>query len=137
MATDDQVNDTGRVKEVKHVNVITPNLPPGVLEKMTQYLMDQGLLIEAGFAALRKNNISPNAPIEQLNDLRLTFFAGAQHVFASIMHGLEEGDEPTPKDMERMNKIAEELRVFAEQFEAAQKQRAEAAARMSPTAGSA
>ena len=54
---------------------------------------------------------------EQLHEMRLAFFAGAQHLFASIMSVLDPGSEPTDADMERMSNIDTELRAFIQDFE--------------------
>lgn len=60
--------------------------------------------------------IPDNASEIQLDEMRKAFFAGAQHLFASIMVVLDLGSEPTDKDMERMNRINDELSQFAEEF---------------------
>jgi hypothetical protein len=95
------------------VNSVTPAVSRETLEKLTASLTDQGLLIEAGFSGLC---ISEGAPEQQLHDLRIAFFAGAQHLFSSIMTVLDPEDEPTAQDLGRMNKIHEELQRFSEQF---------------------
>lgn len=48
--------------------------------------------------------------------MRKAFFAGAQHLYASIMSFLEPGQEPTEKDEKRMEAIDKELRDYYEQF---------------------
>jgi hypothetical protein len=45
-----------------------------------------------------------------------TFCAGAQHLFGSIMSVLEPGDEPTDKDLQRMDLIHKELDAFIKDF---------------------
>jgi len=79
-------------------------------------LTDEGKLIEAGWIAMRIACIPDNASEIQLDEMRKAFFAGAQHLFASIMVVLDLGSEPTDKDMERMNRINDELSQFAEEF---------------------
>jgi hypothetical protein len=98
------------------VNSVTPAVSRETLEKLTASLTDQGLLIEAGFSGFRALCISEGAPEQQLHDLRIAFFAGAQHLFSSIMTVLDPEDEPTAQDLGRMNKIHEELQRFSEQF---------------------
>jgi len=48
--------------------------------------------------------------------MRNAFFAGAQHLFSSIMTILEPDAEPTEKDMQRMDLIDKELRAFINDF---------------------
>lgn len=80
-----------------------------LIDEITTKLVDEGKLIEAGFAALRVMCIAQNAPEAQVSDMRMAFMAGAQHLFSSIMNILEPGKEPTEKDMHRMQLISEEL----------------------------
>lgn len=87
------------------------------LERMSRELTDQGKLIEAGWVGLRIAAIAPDAPALQLEEMRNAFFAGAQHLFGSIMNILDSGEEPTEKDMERIGLIDAELRAFIQQFE--------------------
>lgn len=89
------------------------------LEKLSKALTDQGLLIEAGFVAMRHLAMRKDASELQVQEMRRAFFAGAQHLFASIMTVLDEGedDEPTDADMRRMDQIAAELERFRAQLE--------------------
>jgi hypothetical protein len=57
-----------------------------------------------------------DAPKIQLQEMRQAFFAGAQHLFSSIMTILEPDAEPTDKDLERMDLIDKELRAFINDF---------------------
>ena len=84
------------------------------IEKLTKDLTDKGLLIEAGFVALRHMAIAKDATDEQVDEMRSAFFAGAQHLFASIMAFLDPGpdDEPTEDDLRRMSLISDELDRF-------------------------
>lgn len=86
------------------------------LEKLSKALADQGLLVEAGWVGLRAAVVDRNASDTQLEEMRIAFFAGAQHLFASIMTILEPGEEPTEKDMERLSLINNELRRFADEY---------------------
>lgn len=83
------------------------------LEKLSRDLTDQGRLIEAGWISLRLMAIDPHA---QLDEMRMAFFAGAQHLFASIMTILEPGAEPTEKDLQRLGLIQAELDKFISEF---------------------
>lgn len=86
------------------------------LERLSRELTDQGKLIEAGWLGLRVACELENAPKIQLEEMRNAFFAGAQHLFSSIMTILEPDAEPTDKDLERMDLIDKELRAFINDF---------------------
>jgi hypothetical protein len=91
-----------------------------VLERLSRALADQGRLIEAGFVGMRLACDLQDAPADQLRELRMAFFGGAQHLFSSIMTILEpgeDGEEPTDKDLERMSLISAELDAFIKEFE--------------------
>lgn len=96
-----------------------PGLSPADMEKLMRGLTDGGLLIEAGFVSLRLAAMAKDASEEQIKEARMSFFAGAQHLFASIMGILEPGgDEPTENDLKRMSLIADELDRFIKHYEA-------------------
>lgn len=83
------------------------------VEALTAGLVDQGKLIEAGFASfLIYSYGGQQLPAEQAKELRQTFFAGAQHLFGSIMTFLDGGDDPTDRDMNRISLIDKELNDF-------------------------
>lgn len=82
-------------------------------DAVVKALMDQGKIIEAGFALMRMQAISPTAPQIQVDEMRFAYMAGAQHVFASMMSGLDPDHDPTPADMRRMALIANELDAFS------------------------
>jgi hypothetical protein len=97
------------------------DLVAGVANK----LADDGRLIEAGWVGLKLAAIPKDAPQVQVDEMRLAFMAGAQHLFASIMGILDPGEEPTDADLRKMDLIAAEL----------DKVRGELAARYYPTKG--
>jgi hypothetical protein len=86
------------------------------LERLSRELTDKGKLIEAGWVGLRIAAIPLDAPAVQLDEMRNAFFAGAQHLFSSIMSILEPDAEPTEKDLERMDLIDRELKAFINDF---------------------
>lgn len=86
--------------------------------RVTKELADQGKLIEAGWAGYRLMVLPPDAPQIQIDECRLAFFAGAQHLFASIMTMMDEDREPTDSDERKMDLIHRELQIFGAQFEA-------------------
>lgn len=82
------------------------------LERLSRELTDKGKLIEAGWVGLRLAAIPENASKEQLQQMRKAFFAGALHLFSSIMVILDEDREPTEADLRRMSLISDELETF-------------------------
>lgn len=79
---------------------------------LTEKLVDQGKIIEGGWVGLKAAWLHPDAPPEQVDEMRKAFFAGAQHLYASIMTVLDSGEEPTDRDMRRLANIATELDDF-------------------------
>lgn len=75
---------------------------------------DQGRLIEAGWRAYRKFILPRDASDQLADEAQMAFYAGAQHLFASIMSGLDPEHDPTDADLRRMDLIERELRVWAE-----------------------
>jgi hypothetical protein len=88
------------------------------LVKLTRSLMDEGKLIEAGWIAMRLACIPLDAPAVQLQDMKMAFMAGAHHLFASVLGGMEDDNEPTATDMRRMELIDAELMAFTEELKA-------------------
>jgi len=87
------------------------------LERLERELTDKGLLIEAGWVGYRLAVISPNAPPIQLDECKLAFFAGALHLFHSLMTIMDPGEEPTEADVNKMDLIDKELQKFGREFE--------------------
>lgn len=94
-----------------------PGVSPEFLQQVTRELTDKGKLIEAGWIGLRLAAIPADAGALQLDEARTAFFAGAHHLFASVMSILDPGDEPTEADMNRLELIDAELREFITEFE--------------------
>lgn len=90
---------------------ITPELR-AMVDAITAKLADEGKIVEAGWQGMRLMVLPPNASAVQVSEMRKAFFMGAQHLYASIMSFMEEGEEPTDQDMDRMNKIHNELEAF-------------------------
>lgn len=86
-------------------------------KSVERQLMEKGLLVEAGFAGLRALVIAKNAPELQVQEMRLAFFAGAHHVFNSIITALDNGDEVTEADLRIMNNLSDELESFRSEWE--------------------
>lgn len=73
---------------------------------------DQGKIIEAGWVSYRHKIVPASAGAVQIEESRRAFFAGAHHLFASIMTVLDPGAEPTESDLKRMDHINDELDAF-------------------------
>jgi hypothetical protein len=87
------------------------------LEQLSRRLADEGKLIEAGWVALRIQTIPLDAPAVQLQEMRMAYMAGAQHLFSSIMTILEPGQDETEADLTRMDLIHKELETFSKELE--------------------
>lgn len=68
-------------------------------------------VVEVGWCAFQILCLQ-GVPADQLADFRVAFFSGAQHLFAAIMGIMEDGKEPTERDMDNMDAIHEELQSF-------------------------
>jgi hypothetical protein len=87
------------------------------LEQLSRRLADDGKLIEAGWISLRVQTLPLDAPAVQLQNMRMAFMAGAQHLFASILTILEPGAEATDADLGRMELIHQELEAYRQELE--------------------
>jgi hypothetical protein len=81
-------------------------------QDMMETLTQQGKIIEGGFASFHITVISPDAPPIQICEMRKAFFAGALHLFTSILMLLDENAEPTSKDIQVLELIQKELENF-------------------------
>lgn len=88
-----------------------------IVESATKELTDKGLLVAAGFEGLRAQAIPKDAPQVQIDEMRSAFFAGAAHLFHSVMTVMESGEEPTANDMRRMEMIEKELQGFLAEYQ--------------------
>ena len=88
-----------------------------ILGKLHRDLVDEGTLIEAGWIGMRLACVPEDASEVQISEMRMAFFAGAQHLFSSMMQIMDADEEPTAKDLKRMDQIDAELRRFASEFE--------------------
>jgi hypothetical protein len=88
-----------------------------MLIELSRRLTDEGKLIEAGWIGLRLAAVDPGASEDQIREMRMSFFAGAQHLFSSMMSVMDADAEPTEKDMQRISLIDAELREFIADFE--------------------
>ena len=86
-------------------------------DALAKKLVDDGKLIEAGWAIFQGLTVPREASDVQRREMRLAFMAGAQHLFASIMNVLDPGEEPTDRDMRRLDSIHAELHKVREELE--------------------
>ena len=91
--------------------------PEQIAEAVTKTAADDGKLIEAGFNALHTLAIAPDSPQIQVDEMKLAYMAGAQHLWASIMSILDPGEDETPGDMMRMALIQAELDSWKQTLE--------------------
>jgi hypothetical protein len=85
-----------------------------IAEEIAKRMSDEGKLIEAGWVSLRMLAIPDDAPQVQVDEMRMAFMAGAQHLFHSIIGILDPGEEPTDRDLKRMELINAELMAFVD-----------------------
>lgn len=78
-------------------------------------LVDKGKCVEAGWESF-KSTLPPDFSQNQFEAMRLAFFSGAQHVFASTLEILSEEDDSTGDDIKRIDLIHQELRQFIDMF---------------------
>lgn len=90
-----------------------------IADKLSKSLADEGSIIEGGWVGfcLAVTPKGQTMPQIQHDEMRKAFFAGAQHLFASIMSILDPGSEPTQRDLDRMTLIHEELEAFRKNLE--------------------
>ena len=93
--------DEERAKRIKEIAL-----------EMATHAVKEGKLIEAGWSAFRIIIIHPEATAKQLENARMAFFAGAQHLYGSLISVLDPGAEPTANDLIMMEKIHNELEAW-------------------------
>jgi hypothetical protein len=91
-------------------------IPKFLLDHIAKKMTDDGKIVEAGWQGFKTTVLPYGADENQILVMRTTFFAGAQHLFASIMSILDAGQEPTDADMLRMDKIHQELKAFEQEL---------------------
>jgi len=84
--------------------------------QLSKVLADEGKLIEGGWVVLR-SMIPPDASQAQIDEMRLAYMAGAEHLFASLLTILDPGTEPTDADLRRVDLINEELNVWRDEIQ--------------------
>lgn len=70
-------------------------------------------VIEALWMDYRKKVMPRDCHPTQVEETMKAFFAGAMGLFSTVVGSLDEGEEPTERDLAFMDSIAEELKEFA------------------------
>lgn len=84
-------------------------------EAITKQLANEGRLIEGGWRALMILCKLETAPEVQKQEMKRAYYAGAQHLFSSIVNIMDEDREPTAGDLHKMDLIHSELEKWAEE----------------------
>lgn len=87
-----------------------------VVDEATRRLIAEGKIIQAGWVSYRRVVMPANCSAVQVDETRKAFYAGAQHLIASMMRTLDPGEEPTSEDLARMDHIHAELAAFGEEL---------------------
>ena len=69
--------------------------------------------VAALWASYRAEVLPPDAPRVQVEGCRAAFYAGACALLSGLLDSIDEGDEPSVRDLANMARIADELRRFA------------------------
>ena len=80
---------------------------------ITMKLAREGKILEGGWRAFELICVAENMPDVQRSDLRIAYYAGCQHLWASMMGIMDPGEEPTDADMNKMELIDNELKAVA------------------------
>ena len=75
--------------------------------------------IEMAWNEYREMVVADDASEVQLNETKMAFFGGAAILFQALMIGLDQGKEPTEKDMQMMKNVIEELDEFGKAMDRA------------------
>jgi len=95
------------------MTTLTPEQEREIAEAMKE-MADKGMLVAAGFAAFRIIALNNSIDRDKIAEMYTAYMAGAEHLFTTIMSILEPGEEPTDKDMDRMQLIHDELQRWRE-----------------------
>jgi hypothetical protein len=88
-----------------------------IATEVSKRVADDGRLIEAGWTGYRVLVLPADASAVQIDECRMAFMAGSQHLFSSLMNILDPGEAETQGDIHKMELIERELRVFGREME--------------------
>lgn len=80
--------------------------------ELARIATDRGHLVELGWISMLLHVIPKDSSPTQVSEMRKAFFLGAEHLYASIITVMDEGEGVTEKDLERMANIHDELQAF-------------------------
>lgn len=86
-------------------------------QQLVEEAAKQGKLILAGWLALKLQAARGGATKQQLENLRMAYYAGAEHLFSSLMNIMDPNEEITNADMEKMGLISNELQAWREEVQ--------------------
>mgnify|MGYP003404629770 CR=1 FL=1 len=84
---------------------------------VTNAAADAGAIMAIGFAAFVAT-AKPPIPDDDLRRWRDAYFAGAQHLWASVFDVLDPDKEPTERDLRRMDLLHHELTAWRDDINA-------------------
>lgn len=85
-------------------------------DELAKLMASEGRLIESGFVGLMSAAYPNGVGDDQKSQLRQSFFAGAQHLFGSIMGIMDDDSEPTAGDFKKIDLIDHELQAWIHEF---------------------
>ena len=86
------------------------------VERITRDLMSKGRLIEAGWIGFRYAAVPLSAHPVQVEEMRNAFFAGTQHLFASMTGAFDPDGDATADDVNKLYMIRDELNNFMQEY---------------------
>lgn len=81
-----------------------------MIERLTAKLVEEGKHVEAGWHSYLIDVVPPDSSPEQIENMRLTFYAGATHLFETLL--LDADDEASGDDLDKLDDVEKELAAF-------------------------
>lgn len=91
--------------------------PPSVLPAAAAARGENGQLVETAWSVYRRRVLPASLTEAQLVELRQAYFSGAATLFHLINATLDDGDEPSDRDLLRMAGIEHELGQFGAELD--------------------
>jgi biotin synthase-like enzyme len=88
------------------------------VEEVARDLCARGQILLAGWIAYKHLVVGQHAPAPQLEIARMAFYAGAQHLFGTLLALLDPDAEPTERDLHMMQSVNSELEAYLATFKA-------------------
>lgn len=79
------------------------------VERVVKELIDRGRPVEAGWMSYKIHVMPIDAPPGQFEECRRAFYAGAVHLFASVLRAVESDED---KGHDTLDKMRAELRLY-------------------------